>query len=605
MKRVVLFAVLFAVAAACAVPPALAQWPEGDGQGIPAYAVARLKVLDGSVWVRAEADGEWEEFETNSPVPPGSRISVPASSEGELQFHGGQFVLLTSGTDLEVRELREERSAFRIRAGEVRFDLTQDDFAPVTVRVPGGARVQVPRPGKYWVVVDNDRQARLVVRSGEAAVVKDEGKFSVRGGEQAVIREVVTVSRYGQAEEPTAVPPLEESADVQVPPSVNQELQDYGEWVTAPEYGYVWRPYVATGWTPYVYGRWVWVSPYGWTWVSNEPWGWYPYRCGYWVTVPTFGWVWYPYNAFVPVGIGVGYGTPWRPYYGYGGYRYYYRNAYYYPANVRFVPEGRQVRWVPLRPGERYRPADVRRGDPSLSRWNRPLESGRVFVRTGTDRKQTRDYTVVRTERQADLRRTLPQRTRADARPVRPEKMQDVRAPQPNRGTGQRPSERPDKAPPPSDGKGKSRGGGTYILPDPAPGRDRFDRDAKPPRGTQGAPATTVKPTGEPGGTTPREGAPAVPPPRGLERAEPSPAVVPPKVREYIERPPAPPPPMVRERAEPAPREEGPSVVPDVPEGVRGGGAERVPSGRSPDGGSGGGRGSGSGGGSGGGGRSR
>src|SRR5512139_659236 len=174
----------------------LAGEPE-EPAGIPAYSVARLKVLDGSVWVRTMADGEWEEFETNRPIPPGSRISVPASSEGELQFHGGQFLLLTSGTDLEVREFREERSYFRIRSGEIRFDLTQDDFAPVTVRVPGGARVQVPRPGKYWVVVDEGNRTRLVVRSGEATVVKDEGKYHVRGGEQAVIGEGVTVGRFG------------------------------------------------------------------------------------------------------------------------------------------------------------------------------------------------------------------------------------------------------------------------------------------------------------------------------------------------------------------------------------------------------------------------
>src|SRR5512134_126454 len=185
MKRAAGFlAVLAAVAciAATAAPPAMAQPPEGDAQGISAYAVARLKVLDGSVWVRTAANGESEEFETNSPIPPGSRVSVPASSEGELQFHGGQFVLLTSGTDLEVREFQEGLSAFRIRAGEVRFDLTHDDFAPVTVRVPGGARVEVPQPGKYWVVVDDGKKSRLVVRSGEATVVKGEEKFPVRGG---------------------------------------------------------------------------------------------------------------------------------------------------------------------------------------------------------------------------------------------------------------------------------------------------------------------------------------------------------------------------------------------------------------------------------------
>jgi uncharacterized membrane protein YgcG len=577
MKRAVrLFAVLFAVAAT--VPPALAQTPEGDAQGVPAYAVARLKVLDGSVWVRTASDGEWEEFETNSPIPPGSRISVPASSEGELQFHGGQFLLLTSGTDLEVREFREERSYFRIRSGEIRFDLTQDDFAPVTVRVPGGARVQVPRPGKYWVVVDEGNRTRLVVRSGEATVVKDEGKYHVRGGEQAVIGEGVTVGPYGEPEPEAASPaPAESAAEAPVPPSVTSELGVYGEWVVAPEYGYVWRPYVSTTWAPYVYGRWVWISPYGWTWVSYEPWGWYPYRCGYWVTVPAFGWVWYPHDAFFSVSVGIGYGATWRPYYGYGGYPYYYRRAYYYPANVRFVPEGRQVRWVPLKPGERYRPAGVRRGDASLAQWNRPLEKDRVYVRSGTDRKEMRDYTAVRTEQQTQFRRTVEQQPRKDTRPVRPERTKDGRAPgyrTPPRqepgtgkppagrsGTPPSPAGRSGTAPPPAEGKGSKPSGGTYIPRDTVPEKGRTGREGTPPGAAP--PPSAGKPPA------------AVPPPRVRESAQPppAPAVLPPKVREHIEQPPALPPSRVRESAPPppVPRDETPAGVPDAPGGGRGG----------------------------------
>ena len=114
------------------------------------------------------------------------------------------------------------------------------------------------------------------------------------------------------------------------PPAVVNELREYGEWVDVPTYGYVWRPRVAVGWSPYVYGRWAWISPYGWTWVSNEPWGWYPYRCGYWLTDPVFGWIWSPYNAFVSVN------------FVFGSNRYRHHNVFFRPATVRFIPEGRQ-----------------------------------------------------------------------------------------------------------------------------------------------------------------------------------------------------------------------------------------------------------------------
>ncbi|HEX2710484.1 MAG TPA: DUF6600 domain-containing protein, partial [Candidatus Deferrimicrobium sp.] len=415
MKRAALYiAASIAAFILAGVPPALAQEEEGPEGGVSAYAVARVKVLDGSVWVRPSDGGDWEEYSSNSPIPPRSRVSVPDGSEAELQFHGGQFVLLTSGTDLEVRDLQEGKSVFRLRAGEIRFDLTPDDFAPVSVRVPGGALAQFPVPGRQWLTVTDSDETRLVVRRGSAVVTVEGDEHRLRAGDEAVIGRDVTVGRYrgGADESAEPPPPYEGEALGDAPPVVVNELREYGEWVDVPAYGSVWRPRVAVGWSPYVYGRWAWISPYGWTWVSNEPWGWYPYRCGYWLTDPVFGWIWSPYNAFVSVN------------FVFGSNRYRHHNVFFRPATVRFVPEGRGVRWVPLRPGERFRPPGFARGDARLARWNRPLDSGRVFVRGGADR-EWRDWNAVRTERQAEVRNTRAATPRPDTRTVRPEKRAD------------------------------------------------------------------------------------------------------------------------------------------------------------------------------------
>jgi len=179
------------------VTPVLAQEGQGPEGGFSAYAVARVKVLDGSVWVRPSEGGDWEEFSSNSPVPPRSRVSVPDGSEAELQFHGGQFVLLTSGTDLEVRTLQEGKSEFRLRAGEIRFDLPPDDFAPVSVRVPGGAVLQFPEPGRQWLTVTDRDETRLVVRRGTAVVALEGDEHFLRPGDEAVIGRDVTVGRRG------------------------------------------------------------------------------------------------------------------------------------------------------------------------------------------------------------------------------------------------------------------------------------------------------------------------------------------------------------------------------------------------------------------------
>ncbi|HET6462430.1 MAG TPA: DUF6600 domain-containing protein [Candidatus Krumholzibacteria bacterium] len=66
-----------------------------------------------------------------------------------------------------------------------------------------------------------------------------------------------------------------------------------GRWFMTANFGWVWRPYAASGWRPYTDGRWVWTS-YGWTWVSYEPFGWATYHYGYWNCDSALGWVWIP-----------------------------------------------------------------------------------------------------------------------------------------------------------------------------------------------------------------------------------------------------------------------------------------------------------------------
>jgi len=136
-----------AVALALFAIPGHAAEEDADYEGVPAYSVTRLKIFEGSAWVRTPDSGDWEEFSSNSPVPVRSLISIPEGSEAELQFHGGQFVLLTGGTELSVRGLENDRTAFGLRSGEIRFYLPETDFAPVRVTTRGGGRRNFPSPG--------------------------------------------------------------------------------------------------------------------------------------------------------------------------------------------------------------------------------------------------------------------------------------------------------------------------------------------------------------------------------------------------------------------------------------------------------------------------
>jgi uncharacterized membrane protein YgcG len=520
-KRPLWFLAALAAVFCALAAPAHAEEAENGDEGIPAYAIGRLMVNAGTAWVKTAETGDWEEASTNTPLAPNSRVSVPEGSEAELQFHGGQFVLLTSGTDIEVREMAEDRTYFRLRAGEIRFDLPGDDFAPVTVRVPGGARAKLSEPGKYWLTVTDEDTTHLVVRRGKATASQEGETYRVEAGQEAEIGRNIAVSQYRGGED-TAPPPeplSEEERKAGVPPVVGYELRDYGEWVVVPSYGYVWRPRVAAGWSPYVYGRWTWVSPYGWTWVSYEPWGWYPYHSGYWVNDVTFGWIWSPYGSFVSVGF------VWSSYDYYHHHPYHHHRGFRYrPSNARFIPEDGNVRWEPMRPGERYRRPEFRPNDPRLRSFNRPLESGRVFMAPrqaqgagpgagpagGPDRRQWRDVKEVRSERQQAIRIAPPGGARKDTRQVRPEQMHRAPSGAPaGAGTGapmggrtieQRPSGRQQ----PSGAKQPS-GGGEIKRDGTAP---RQEQKYRAPSTRQGAP-TTRDGAPSPTVTTPRQSAPA------------------------------------------------------------------------------------------------
>ncbi|MCX6267172.1 MAG: hypothetical protein NTW16_07425 [Bacteroidetes bacterium] len=72
------------------------------------------------------------------------------------------------------------------------------------------------------------------------------------------------------------------------------ELSPYGTWVDSPDYGYVWVPDVAPGFTPYsTNGYWVFTDE-EWTWISNYSWGWAPFHYGRWYIDRTYGAMWVP-----------------------------------------------------------------------------------------------------------------------------------------------------------------------------------------------------------------------------------------------------------------------------------------------------------------------
>ena len=253
-------------------------------------------------------------------------------------------VKLTEGTlSIHLRELQQDET-FEVDTPNVAFVLL--------------------RPGDYRIDADPDAQTTLVtVRAGARARAPAEGQsFGLRAGEQA---RVTGEESVGYDIQPAPAPDGWDRWCMDRTNRENQsvsaryvsrdvigyeDLDQYGSWSTAPDYGPVWIPRtMPVGWAPYRYGHWAWIEPWGWTWVDDAPWGFAPFHYGRWAY---FGGSW----AWVPGPVAVRGAGPMmvRPVYS--------------PALVAWVGGahwgvsvaiggGGPVGWVPLGPREVYVPA--------------------------------------------------------------------------------------------------------------------------------------------------------------------------------------------------------------------------------------------------------
>jgi hypothetical protein len=195
-------------------------------------------------------------------------------------------------------------------------------------------------------------------RSGEGQISWNGGTFAVHANQQAVISGQDQNTQY----QVYAAPALDQfdnwallrerrfdrrASSRYVSPYVvgSEDLDDYGDWRSYPNYGEVWVPRgVRSGWAPYQYGHWAWVEPWGWSWVDDAPWGFAPFHYGRWAYVGnTWGWVPCPvqsrpyYAPALVAWFGFGGGGGLFSSFGFGG--------------------GASVGWFPLGPRDVYIPA--------------------------------------------------------------------------------------------------------------------------------------------------------------------------------------------------------------------------------------------------------
>jgi hypothetical protein len=330
------FALLASLIAFAASRPAAAQSSRS--------AYSYVRETSGEVLVVSPTNGEVQ-AKRNLPISAGDEMKTEDPARAEVALADGNVLHVGGGTRVRFTSLSDQQgdesevSAIDLSEGSVILSLvgSDDQSAPrvdtadATVYANEGARVRVN--------ADVRRGTGVVVRAGSVEVKTRAGSYTVRAGNYLLVQgdqepEIARGSFSRDRFDLWASDRMEATYDAPQSPSSQyveeeysadvQTLDGYGDWDYNSTYsGYVWRPNVSVGWTPYSYGSWY-YTPIGLSWWSYDPWGWYPYHYGNWFfDVGWNSWCWYPGYVYSPAWCYYAY-TPsyfgWCPTGYYGGY---------------------------------------------------------------------------------------------------------------------------------------------------------------------------------------------------------------------------------------------------------------------------------------------
>ena len=330
-------------AVAVAMIPVAARAQDDD----PPPEAGRISYISGNVSIQPVTSDEWGQAYPNLPVGPGDRIFTDSDGRAEIQV-GQTYIRIGPNSDVTLVDDSQFNINFGVAQGSIRlhsFGLWPRQL--VDISTPNG-NAEFGNAGDLRIDVISSDGATVFTNLGQFADITAAGEFRQELNYGQSLEIAGTNPVYPQWLQPNGPDDLDywsQQRDQQlsrvvsfqyVSPSIPgaADLDTYGDWQPATEYGAVWFPRsVPADWQPYHYGHWVNRDPWGWVWVEDEPWGYAPFHYGRWVVYGgRWGWVPGPVNVR-PV---------WSPalvvFAGGGGFH------------------GGLSVWFPLGPGEAYRP---------------------------------------------------------------------------------------------------------------------------------------------------------------------------------------------------------------------------------------------------------
>ena len=243
---------------------------------------ARISYISGASFVQRSQDLGYEESELNTPLAEGDRIGT---TDGRLEIHLGKriFLRLDQNTKIDFAALpKRDSDLIRIRqwSGHLYLDagtLTREKQIEI---LTNDATFYILDPGLYRIDVRPNGETEILVFRGLVEAAGADGSLLVKNANRLILtggrfqgrpasffaaafedafdrfnenRASIVNRQFGRRYLP------EELSDLEY------ELDEYGEWTSTDEWGYVWVPRgMASDWRPYYMGHWTWIPFAGW-----------------------------------------------------------------------------------------------------------------------------------------------------------------------------------------------------------------------------------------------------------------------------------------------------------------------------------------------------
>lgn len=268
----------------------------------PPARVGRLSLAEGAVTFRLDRQDPGSPASVNWPISSGAILDTAPGARAEVWIGGSAF-RLAGASRAEYATVDDQRIVLQLAEGSLALSLhDRDQIEGIEINTPA-AVIRFGAAGRYRIDVDAGGTVlsthagtaylyapaySVTVPAGRRAVFETDGGYSL-----SAARRPDSFDDWAAARDAAR---RAETARRYVPPEMTgyEELDRYGNWGYAGDYGTAWYPRaLPAGWAPYRYGRWAWVAPWGWTWIDAAPWGFAPFHYGRWLFIGG-QWAWVP-----------------------------------------------------------------------------------------------------------------------------------------------------------------------------------------------------------------------------------------------------------------------------------------------------------------------